>query len=836
MKRVLILSLFVLIYLSLNALSYTVGLESSFDYQSIQSAIDNAVNGDSIIVYPGTYYENIDFLEKSLFLGSLYSLTADTTYISQTIIDGQKQNNVIVLCEVYEATIEGFTIQNGFAKRQVEYVNYTSDNISNGGGIMIVNYEENPGVLITISNNIIKNNYADKGGGVWSRGILIHFKGNQIFRNSAISDGGGIHSDIYRWGEDNNIQVFSNEEKNSVYFNTSGQFNDICISSDVFNYNISLKKGTFANHIWPQIGVSEGFEPDGIYVTIEEGLIEMVDADLYVSPDGDDSNSGLSPEEPLKTITMAMLKQKGNILDHFPPLDDLYFNKISYTPASEILGIMDSLSSFVNTIYVADGVYSEETGNLFPIKMKNHVRIVGESKENTIIDLGAKHHGFVHGFKRWFNFSHSDLQNPNPIILPYLVFPIISIENFTIKNSFSDDFKDEGGKSILSYEFELGIVSINNIKCIDSEVENSGSGNIDISGGYRVKLSNIHIIHNNCNPYSRNTLYAINHLSTASFYTMLENIIIDGGLGGICISKSNNTALSNLLIKNLHSINPDRSSYAIRINGFPCSPSYPPENYDVTQIINATICNNNLVSGLLSFNSSIRVNVYNSIFYANNPSNTDFSVNYQGRLIFSHNLFEQSLSELEEMYYSGWYIILDESNLTSSDPMFVGVGDNPERLSCYSPAIFAGTLDIPPYFESYIYDLTYELPEYDLIGNPRVTLGLIDIGAYAYDGVGITDDDTIPKLTKLYSNYPNPFNPDTHIKYFLNADSYMELEIFNIKGQKLKTLDKGFKENGEHIIVWNGKDDNNHFVGSGIYFYRLKTDNYSSTKKMILIK
>ncbi|MDD4157568.1 MAG: T9SS type A sorting domain-containing protein [Candidatus Cloacimonetes bacterium] len=835
MKRVLTLSLFVLIYLSLNALTYTVGLESSFDYQSIQSAIDNAVNGDSIIVYPGIYYENIDFLEKSLFLGSLYSLTADTTYISQTIIDGQKQNNVIVLCEVYEATIEGFTIQNGFAKRQVEYVNYTSDNISNGGGIMIVNYEENPGVLITISNNIIKNNYADKGGGVWSRGILIHFKGNQIFRNSAISDGGGIHSDIYRWGDDNNIQVFSNEEKNSVYFNTSGQFNDICISSDVFNYNISLKKGTFANHIWPQIGVSEGFEPDGIYVTIEEGLIEMVDADLYVSPDGDDSNSGLSPEEPLKTITMAMLKQKGHILDHFPPLDSLA-QAAYWNPVSEHLGIMDSLSSFVNTIYVADGVYSEETGNLFPIKMKNHIRIVGESKENTIIDLGAKHHGFVHGFERWFTMTPSDIQNPNPIIMPYLVFPIISIENFTIKNSFSHDFKEEAGKSIFSYSLGYGIASINNIKCIDSEVENSGGGNININLGYRVKLSNIHIIRNNSNPDTDFPLYAIKHDGCNGSYTMLENIIIDGGLGGIRIISSTNTALSNLLIKNLQSTNTRQPNYAIWIDGGGHSPSYPPENYEVTQIINATICDNNLISGLLSFNNNIIVNVYNSIFYANNPSNTDFSVNYQGRLIFSHNLFEQSLSALEEMYYSGWYIILDESNLTSSDPMFVGVGDNPERLSCYSPAIFAGTLDIPPYFESYNYDLTYELPEYDLIGNPRVTLGLIDIGAYAYDGVGITDDDTIPKLTKLYSNYPNPFNPDTHIKYFLNADSYMELEIFNIKGQKLKTLDKGFKENGEHIIVWNGKDDNNHFVGSGIYFYRLKTDNYSSTKKMILIK
>ena len=70
--------------------------------------------------------------------------------------------------------------------------------------------------------------------------------------------------------------------------------------------------GTYAENNWLQIGATEARpRPELLNVTIEEGFLEMVDADLYVSPDGDDSNSGLTPEDPLKTITMAMFKQKG---------------------------------------------------------------------------------------------------------------------------------------------------------------------------------------------------------------------------------------------------------------------------------------------------------------------------------------------------------------------------------------------------------------------------------------------------------------------------------------------------------------------------------------------
>jgi len=67
-------------------------------------------------------------------------------------------------------------------------------------------------------------------------------------------------------------------------------------------------------------------------------------------------------------------------------------------------------------------------------------------------------------------------------------------------------------------------------------------------------------------------------------------------------------------------------------------------------------------------------------------------------------------------------------------------------------------------------------------------------------------------------------------------NNYVSLEIYNMKGQKVKQLVSGQLSAGQHSIVWNGKDDNNKTVSSGIYFYKFKTSDYQATKKMLLLK
>jgi hypothetical protein len=93
----------------------------------------------------------------------------------------------------------------------------------------------------------------------------------------------------------------------------------------------------------------------------------------------------------------------------------------------------------------------------------------------------------------------------------------------------------------------------------------------------------------------------------------------------------------------------------------------------------------------------------------------------------------------------------------------------------------------------------------------------------------------IPSL-KLFANYPNPFNPTTNIRFALPEEGNVSLTIYNIKGQKIKTLAHKEMAKGEHVIQWNGTDNANQSVASGVYFYRLKTDEKALFRKCLLLK
>jgi hypothetical protein len=76
----------------------------------------------------------------------------------------------------------------------------------------------------------------------------------------------------------------------------------------------------------------------------------------------------------------------------------------------------------------------------------------------------------------------------------------------------------------------------------------------------------------------------------------------------------------------------------------------------------------------------------------------------------------------------------------------------------------------------------------------------------------------------IIRNYPNPFNPNTTFVFFLNQDNFIDISIYNTKGQLVKTLINKYQTSGFHNITWDGKDDFHKNVSSGIYFYKLKID------------
>jgi len=143
-------------------------------------------------------------------------------------------------------------------------------------------------------------------------------------------------------------------------------------------------------------------------------------------------------------------------------------------------------------------------------------------------------------------------------------------------------------------------------------------------------------------------------------------------------------------------------------------------------------------------------------------------------------------------------------------------------------------------------EVIYDLSNYD---NQNVYIGIRCVSDDAFvfyvddftvhsDGGYVSNEDpAVPALqTSLNGNYPNPFNPETTISLSLKDTAPVKVEIFNLKGQLVKTLVNGTLPAGKHNLVWKGMDNNGKAVSSGVYFYKMSTGKYSSTKKMILMK
>ena len=135
--------------------------------------------------------------------------------------------------------------------------------------------------------------------------------------------------------------------------------------------------------------------------------------------------------------------------------------------------------------------------------------------------------------------------------------------------------------------------------------------------------------------------------------------------------------------------------------------------------------------------------------------------------------------------------------------------------------------------------LNYEVLNFN---TGRFEKGLLISGRQEYSIVKLGEqgepEEEIPAIIKpmLHLNHPNPFNPTTTISFSLPKEEDIELTIYNIKGQKVKTLYSGISEEGKHSVIWNGIDSNGKTVSSGIYFYKLKTESKELTRKMLLLK
>jgi hypothetical protein len=129
------------------------------------------------------------------------------------------------------------------------------------------------------------------------------------------------------------------------------------------------------------------------------------------------------------------------------------------------------------------------------------------------------------------------------------------------------------------------------------------------------------------------------------------------------------------------------------------------------------------------------------------------------------------------------------------------------------------------------------LPQFVTLAKPLIVYQY-EIPETTSGGGGPQSSGQITILTKprLYQNYPNPFRTQTAIRYSLPTESRVSLKIYSITGRLVKTLLDQNQTSGIYSVNWDGKNNFGKTVSSGIYFYRLETDNYQTTNRAIIIR
>jgi hypothetical protein len=102
--------------------------------------------------------------------------------------------------------------------------------------------------------------------------------------------------------------------------------------------------------------------------------------------------------------------------------------------------------------------------------------------------------------------------------------------------------------------------------------------------------------------------------------------------------------------------------------------------------------------------------------------------------------------------------------------------------------------------------------------------------------ISVLGMDRIPDKFALSQNYPNPFNPETKFSYDLPEDSKVGIRIYSLLGKEMKTLEDGQKSAGHYTLTWDGKDNLDRMVSSGIYFIQMQAGNFSSVRKIMFIR
>jgi hypothetical protein len=747
-----------------------VDIEGNFDYTSIQSAIEAAEDGDEILVYPGTYYENVDFIGKQLELYSLFATIGQRHYIRETIINGNETGSCIrdVSNDSGRSVVKGFALTNGSGSY------YNSLNHYYGGGIYVYDSE------LDIISCIIENNNAECGGGVSiSLNSEANFSDITIRHNLATKRGGGL-----RFVNGLNSINFDQDSNCSIYNNFSPQGADIYSQYQGGNQTVYLDTLSVADYegyyVFQLVDYVPFFDMCGLIIDYQNSWIEPIDSDLYVSPEGNDSNTGLSWDEPLQSITWAM-------------------QKIAVNPDEP------------HTIYLAEGIYSaSNTSELMPIQGKDCIIIEGASQEDTIID-GENETSFL-----FLNYGNN----------------VFGLKNMKFINSY-------GGNSTAHRK----AISTHGLFQVSYIIENVSFNNndpysviLDLITDKEFNIDNVTFQDNGI--YHRPSVFGFKVQNDDEVKTSyLNNIKVVNNISGKSAIKGE---IPNPPIYYISNFVSSGNSIVSGATGFEnyysllgigtCQKCY---------LINSTLANNS--AAIPSTSAAIQVGYYssleviNSIIYNNG---TDYSINsindFAGYEVNVHH-------SLIENGYNGINSVLPftydcDTNL-DCDPIFAGDEEHPLALHEYSPCIDAGTTQMP---EGFTLPETDAAGNPRIMGS-GIDMGAYEYNPFCSP---ISEDEVASSVLSCYPNPVriNEGRGAIVINYagLTQVEDY-QIGIYNIKGQRVRSFkihpEKIGTKSKINKVVWDCCNTRGRKVATGVYFLRLSRDGeYLEQGKLTVVK
>jgi PKD repeat protein len=543
-------------------------------------------------------------------------------------------------------------------------------------------------------------------------------------------------------------------------------------------YNVSLT-------IEDNLGNSETItKSDYLIITAEEYTGTV----WHISTDGSNIIGNGSSEYPFATIQhgMEIAVEGDTILIH----PGTYYECLVFTDKNL------TLSSLF--LFTQDENYIQET--VIDGSQEGSVLSFYEPIDSTCVISGLT---ITYGYNTYGGGIYCDSAHP---CLDYLII--------SDNTAYNESLHSRGG----------GIYCINsNIKISNCVIDNNiclgviylQGGGIFISQGNPV-LINVTVSNNNAD-YGAG-IYFENSSPIISDSKIFNNYAFHDG-GGIGCNNESYTIINNTLIYNNLAVGYG-GGITCRNNSF-------------------VIMANNTISGNITYHGGGSVYLYdnstcaivNSILWDNEPE----------EIYFYHtnnpNLFYSAYSDI----MGGFEGIVTNDNGTVEwlegniveDPLFVCADSANYFLQAESPCIDAGI----SYYELEDNTILVDLAPQDYYGIAP------DMGALEWFETS-NEENVINNTINIIYNFPNPFNPETTISFSVtqnavsgsDGSSFVNLAIFNVKGQKVKTLLNEHLIKGTHSVVWNGTDSNNKPVSSGIYFYKISSVNESVMKKMLLLK